>query len=111
MATDKPGDIRALLIETVRVQLAALNAGIAFWTGWVESASEFAQTAKKELMALSDNRAQAYEVLSRITDSSRKYLDTMTELPERAIVRFRQDLGRAGGSTKGPRRRAAKAKE
>src|SRR5437870_8066310 len=35
-STDQAQQIRDLVMETARVQLAALNAGIVFWSGWVE---------------------------------------------------------------------------
>jgi hypothetical protein len=109
VANNKTDDIRAVMMETAKVQLAALNGGIEFWRGWVEGASQFAQAANNELMALSTGSAKADEVLSRITDSSRKYLDAITKLPGKAVARFTADLGRSG-STKSTRRRAARVK-
>jgi hypothetical protein len=110
MPTSKDDDIRAVMIETAKVQVAAMNAGIEFWSGWVECAGKFAQAANKELLALSTGDGNADEVVSRITDSSRKYLTSITELPDRAVARFREDL-KTDARTNGPRRRAAAAKD
>lgn len=110
MPTSKADDVRAVMIETAKVQVAVLNAGIEFWSGWVECAGKFAQAANKELIALSERDSNADEVVSRITDSSRKYLTSMTELPDRAVARFKEDMKKADRPN-GPRRRAAGAKE
>ncbi len=96
------------MLETARMQLATLNAGIEFWSGWVESAGKLAQTVNKELATLGKDGAKADEIVSRITDSSRKYLAAMSDLPEKAAARFKKDLKPATGS--GPARRMARAK-
>ncbi len=109
MPKSRTEDIRAVMMETAKVQVAALNAGIEFWSSWVESATKFAQAATTELAALSTGDADADHTLSRIADSSRTYLDAITELPGKAAARFTQELKtspRAG--VKPPR--AAKAK-
>jgi hypothetical protein len=80
------------MMETAKVQLAALNAGIEFWSRWVESASKFAQTTNSELAKLTTGDAKADETLSRITDSGRVYLEAMTQLPNKAVARFNADL-------------------
>jgi hypothetical protein len=102
--------IRAVMMETARVQLAALNAGIEFWSGWVESASKFAQAANLELAKISNGDAKVDETLSRIADSSRVYLETMTELPNKAVSRFNADL-QTFTAKKPEATRSARAKE
>lgn len=47
MAKNQSEEIRKIMLETARVQIASLNAGIAFWSGWVERTAKFAQTANK----------------------------------------------------------------
>jgi hypothetical protein len=98
------------MIETAKVQLATLNAGIEFWTRWVESAGKFAQTANVELAKLSKGDVKADETLSRIADSGRVYLEAMTELPNRAVARFNSDLGGFTEKRAKPTR-SARAKE
>jgi hypothetical protein len=110
MPTNTADDVRVVMIETAKVQVAALNAGIEFWSGWVECAGKFAQAASKELIALGEGHGNADEVVSRITDSIRKYLTSITELPDRAVARFKEDL-KTVDQPNGPRRRAAGIKE
>ncbi len=109
MPKTRTEDIRAVMMDTAKVQLAALNAGIEFWSGWVESASKFALAANKELMELTSGDANADETLSRLTDSTRKYLDAVTELPSRAATRFAADVKETRRNARP--RRSAKAKE
>ena len=109
MRKSRTDDIRAVMMETAKVQVATLNAGIEFWSGWVESATKFTQSAASELTALSTGDADADHTLSRIADSSRKYLDAITELPGKAAARFSQDLKTSRRAGAKPRR-AAKAK-
>jgi len=101
--------VREVMIETARVQFASLNAGIVFWSGWVESATEFAQTLNSELLNLGKAGADTDATLSRITDSSREFLRKVTELPEAATARFKKDAA-VSGQQRAARRRAARAK-
>ena len=112
MAKDREGraeDIRQLMVETAKVQVASLDAGIAFWTGWVERTSAFAKAANKELVALSENKTDANQAINRLVDSSREYLRHVSELPELAASAFKSELGKSG-SPKNSRRRSARAK-
>src|SRR4029453_1624803 len=69
MATSKTtDDIRQVMIETARVQFASLNAGIVFWSGWLQSASRFAQTLNTELSNLGKEGTDKDAMLSKITD-------------------------------------------
>jgi hypothetical protein len=101
-------DVRAVMVEAAKMQLATLNAGIEFWSGWVESAGKFAQAVNQQLSTIGEGDTNADELVCRITDSSRQYLSTVSELPDRAITRFKQELKSA--PAKGPARRAARAK-
>ena len=38
--------IRAVMIEAARTQMAAVTAGISFWSGWVDSADRYADAIK-----------------------------------------------------------------
>ena len=103
-------DVRQVMIETARIQFATLNAGIVFWSVWVESASKQAQKINEELMNLGKEGTDTDTVLSTITNSSREYLRTLTELPNAAVARFNKDVA-AGTAPKPNRSRVARAKE
>jgi hypothetical protein len=69
------------MIETAKVQVASLDAGIAFSTDWVKRTPNFATVADKELFALTEENADANQVISRLVDSSRECLGRLAELP------------------------------
>ena len=102
-------DVRQVLLESARIQFAALNAGVAFWSKWVESTSKLAQSANEQIMVLSKDDADSNKVVGKITDLSREYLRSLTELPNQAVARFNADLAKVAPSAE--RKRAAKAKE
>lgn len=97
------------MIETARVQFASLNAGIVFWSGWLESASKFAQTLNAALTNLGEEGSDADATLSKITDSSREYLRKITELPDVATARFKKDIA-AAATQRAARTRAVRVK-
>ncbi len=114
MAKHQTEDVRALMLETARVQLAAMNASIAFWRGWLDGATTFSQSATKELLSLTKKDVDANEIVGRLTDSSRAYLRSMTELPGLAAAQFNSDLAdlkAEGENGSGKHARAARAKE
>ncbi len=111
MAKNQSEEIRAIMLESARVQVATLNAGIAFWSAWVDAAGKFVQVANRELAAIGQPDMKADDVIGRLTDSSREYLRRVTELPGAAVAQFNADL-KTGPAPKGrTRTRAARAKE
>lgn len=99
-------DIRQLMVETAKVQVASLDAGIAFWTGWVERTSAFARAANKELLALSEDKADANLAINRLVDSSREYLRRVSELPALSATEFTSQLRKSDSAKTSPRRSA-----
>ena len=102
-------DVRQVLLESARIQFAALNAGVAFWSAWVESTTKLAQAADEQLILLGKEGTDANKVVGKITDLSREYLRSLTELPTQAVARFNADVAKTGpGKAK---KRAARAKD
>jgi hypothetical protein len=101
-------DVRQVLLESARVQFAALNAGIAFWSEWVQSTSKLAQAANEQILSLSKEGVDTNKAVGKMTDLSREYLRTLTELPNQAIKRFNADVAKVSKGT--PRKRAGRAK-
>jgi len=97
------------MLETARVQLAGLTAGIEFWSGWVQRTAKFAEEASKSLLAASENKESADEMVARLIDSNREYLREVTELPDLAVARFNAEVGRSAAS-RARRRRDARVK-
>jgi hypothetical protein len=102
-------DIRQVLLESARIQFAALNAGVVFWSKWVDNTSKMAQAANEQMLLLGKDGADTNKVVGKITDLSREYLRSLTELPNQAVARFNADVARSGrGAARG---RAARAKD
>ncbi len=101
--------VRAVLIEAARTQLAAVSAGISFWAGWVESADKYTRALNDELARI-DEGGDSGDVVGRLTDLTRQYLRNMTQLPSVAVKEFNSQLETIG-KPKAKRTRAARAKE
>ena len=102
-------EIRQVLLDSARVQFAALNAGVVFWSKWVERTSKLAQAASEQVQLLGKDDVDANKVVGKITDLSREYLRVLTELPNEAVTRFNAEVAK-GGPGNG-KKRAARAKD
>jgi hypothetical protein len=110
MEEQRGGAIRAVMLESARVQVATLNAGIAFWSGWVDAAGSYVQATTRELAKVGEPNVNVDAIVGRLTDSSREYLRRMTELPNLAVAQFNADIGMSA-TKNGKRTRAARAKD
>jgi hypothetical protein len=108
--TSNSPEIQKLLIETARVQLAAVGAAVKFWASWAQSADNYTQALSGELAKISEKNIKPSEIISRTADLTREYVRNLIELPSVAVHRFNSEIERMGAS-KGPRKRAARAKE
>ena len=111
MEEQRSDEIRAVMLESARVQVATLNAGIAFWSGWVEAAGRYVQATTRELATVGEPDVNVDAVVGRLTDSGREYLRRITELPNLAVTQFNADVRVGTATTNGKRTRAARAKE
>lgn len=82
-------ELLSLARDVVRMELAALNAGISYWSGWAESSATFARATNKELIAVTKGGVKVSEVVSRLADSSRDFLNRQVALPVDAIAEFK----------------------
>ena len=90
MADTKPTreeDLRRLLTDAIEVQLAALRAGISFWSEWVEQTSGFVQSATKTLSSINSNEAPN-DVLLELVDAGRASVRSLTDIPRHTARRF-----------------------
>lgn len=106
-------DLRRLLTDAIEVQLAALKAGIGFWTEWIEQTSEFVNSATKTLAQINAEDQQAKDLLLELVDAGRASLRSMTEIPRHTATRFIEELDKleaenAAEDTERAARRAAR---
>jgi len=87
-------DLRRLLTDAIEVQLAALKAGISFWSEWIEQTSGFVQSASKTLANINAEDQQAKDVLLELVDAGRASVRSMTEIPRNTANRFIEELDR-----------------
>jgi len=110
MAKNATDSMVNLALDAARVQLATINAGIEFWSGWLQHAAKFSQAASTELLSVEIGRTKAEDVVVRLADASQEFLRRTTELPKTAVTRFEKELANRK-SRSNPRQRAAKVKE
>ena len=101
--------LRGVLVEAARTQLAAVTAGITFWAEWVASADKYTRAVNAELAKL-EEAGESGDIVGRLSDLTREYLRTMTQLPSTAVKEFNTQLETIG-KPKAKRTRAAKVKE
>jgi hypothetical protein len=92
--TSREEELRRLLTDAIEVQLAALKAGIGFWTEWIEQTSEFVNTASKTLSSINTDDSQTRDVLLELVDAGRASARSMTEIPRHTATRFIEELDR-----------------
>lgn len=85
-------ELRQLLTDAIEVQLAALKAGISFWTEWIEHTSTFVQSASQTLSRISSEDQQAKDTLLELLDAGRASLRSLTEIPRHTASRFIEEL-------------------
>jgi len=87
-------DLRQLLTDAIEVQIAALKAGISFWSEWIEQTSAFVQSASQTLANISAEDQQAKDVLLELVDAGRASVRSLTEIPRHTATRFIEELDR-----------------
>jgi hypothetical protein len=93
-ATDpsREEDLRRLLTDAIEVQLAALKAGITFWSEWIEQTSAFVQSATKSLSTITAEDQHAKDVLLELVDAGRASIRSMTDIPRHSATKFIEEL-------------------
>ena len=102
-------DLRDVVVDLARTQLAAMTAMVGFWRGWVESADTFTQALSEQLNKISEGGQDSKAVLGEFGDSTRQFLRSVTDLPLVAAQRFSSEIEKTK-KTAGGRNRVARTK-
>ena len=103
-------ELREIMLEVARTQLAAVTAALKFWGGWVESANKYTQKISDELARVSEARDDSEKFVGRLTDSSREYLREMTALPNLAVDHFVGEMEKISKAVRKAPKRTRKAR-
>ena len=85
-------DLRLLLTDAIEVQLAALNAGIKFWTEWIEHTSTFVQSATKTLSSINTDDPKSRDVVLELLDAGRASVRSLIDVPRNTAAHFIEEL-------------------
>jgi Fic family protein len=96
---EREEDLRRLLTDAIEVQLAALKAGISFWTEWIEQTSEFVQSATKTLTSINSEGQKTNDSILELIDAGRASLRNMTEIPRNTANKFIEELDKLAKET------------
>ena len=110
MTKNPTGDVLSLARDVARMELAAINAGITYWSGWADSTAKFAQATNHELITVTKGGAKVSEVVSRLADSSREFLNRQVALPVEAVAEFKTAFKKAAEQPQARVAKAAKSK-
>ncbi len=105
----KQDQLRGVLVEAARTQLAAVTAVINFFAGWADSADQYTRAINDELAKL-EATGESADIVGRLSDLTREYLRNVTQLPSTAVKEFNSQLETIG-TPKAKRTRAARAKD
>lgn len=108
-ASSQGDQLRGVLVEAARTQLAAVTAGVKFWADWVQSADKYTRALNAELAKL-EEPGDSGDVVGRVSDLTREYLRNLTQLPSSAFKEFNTQLETIG-KPKPKRTRSARVKE
>ena len=97
----------SLARDVARMELAAVNAGINYWSGWADSTAKFARSTNDELITITKSGVNVSEMVSRLANSSREFLNRQIGLPVEAAAEFKAAFEKASAQ---PRAGTPKAK-
>jgi hypothetical protein len=111
-STKASEEVREIMVEVARTQLAAVTAALKFWGGWVESAHRYTEKISAELTRISQGE-HSEKFVGSLLDSSREYLREMIALPNLAVDHFTSEIekiSKPAGKPAPKRSRKARAK-
>jgi hypothetical protein len=114
-ATTTNDELRSIVVELARTELAAVGSALKFWGDWVASADKYTQQLRAELDNADQGGATSKQFVGKLADITREYLREVVALPAAAVEHFNNEVEKnasAAPATAAPKRkRRARAKE
>ncbi|MDR3752217.1 MAG: hypothetical protein P4K93_01240 [Terracidiphilus sp.] len=114
-------ELRSIVVELARTELAAVGSALKFWGDWVSSADKYTQQLRAELDKADQGGETSKQFVGKLADLTREYLREVVALPAAAVEHFNNEVeknasaARAASPTPAAapakRKRRARAKE
>ncbi len=108
-------ELRSIVMELARTELAAVGSALKFWGNWVTSAEKYTQQLQAELDKVDQGGETSRQFVGKLADLTREYLREVVALPAAAVEHFNNEVEKttsAAAATPSPKRkRRARAKE
>jgi hypothetical protein len=108
-------EVRSIVIELARTELAAVGSALKFWGDWVASANKYTQQLRAELDKADQDGAPSQQFVGKLADLTRGYLREVAALPAAAVEHFNNEVEKtasaAAPTPSAKRKRRARAKE
>jgi hypothetical protein len=108
-------ELRSIVIELARTELAAVGSALKFWGDWVASAGKYTQQLRAELDKADQGEATSQQFVGKLADLTREYLREVVALPAAAVEHFNNEVEKtisaAAATPSTKRKRRARAKE
>src|SRR5580692_4516930 len=107
-------EVRSIMLELARTELAAVGSALKFWGDWVASADKYTQQLRAEIDK-ADQGGTSQQFVGKLGDLTREYLREVVALPAAAVERFNREIEKtvpaAATTPAAKRKRRARAKE
>jgi hypothetical protein len=88
-------ELRSIVMELARTELAAVGSALKFWGDWVASADKYTRQLRAELDKADEGAGPSQQFVGKLTDFTREYLREVVALPAAAVEHFNNELTKA----------------
>src|SRR5271165_5856102 len=85
-------ELRSIVMELARTELAAVGSALKFWGDWVASADKYTQQLRAELDRADQGGESSQKFVGKLSDLTREYLREVVALPVAAVEHFNKEL-------------------
>lgn len=114
-ATTTNDELRSIVLELARTELAAVGSALKFWGDWVASADKYTQQLRAQLDTAEQGGETSKQFVGKLADITREYLREVVALPAAAVEHFNNEVEKsasaAAATPAAKRKRRARAKE